>query len=57
MMKSKARTLPVKLVRNYRPEGHSTRKEDAGSEIELPAEEARRVIEAGIAVRNDPLPA
>lgn len=45
-------TLPVKLVRNYRPEDGGD-KCVKGAEIDLPADEARKVVRAGIAERND----
>lgn len=44
--------LPVKLIKGYWPkEGGG--KALAGSEIDLPADEARAVVAAGVAVRND----
>ena len=56
--------FPVKLVRGYVPLGDFTVngeepteeqrfKVKVGEEIELPIEEARSLIERGIAVRND----
>ncbi len=44
-------TLPVKLLRGYQPEG--MRKQPLGAELELPADEARRMVSLGIAERND----
>ena len=57
-IKTKAdyKSLPVRLLRNYRPDGDTTEKQAAGKELELPIKEARRVIGLGIAERNDPLP-
>lgn len=47
-------TMPVTLLRNYRPaDGEKTL---AGTKLELPIKEAKGLIEAGIAERADPLP-
>ncbi len=43
----------VKLLRNYNP-ADASGKIPAGSELLLPYEEATRVIESKIGVRNDP---
>ena len=50
-----ARTLPVKMVRGYWPLDGGV-KLPAGTETELPLDEAKSLIEDGIAVRNDKLP-
>ncbi|WP_129415913.1 hypothetical protein [Mesorhizobium sp. Pch-S] len=48
----KAETLPVRLNTAYWPlDGRG--RQDEGSEIELPADEARGIVEKGLAVRND----
>ncbi len=49
------RTLPVKLVRGYFPLDGGP-KLPAGTETELPMDEAKGLIAEGIAVRNDKLP-
>ncbi len=54
--KTDFKTLEVRLLRNYRPEGEGTEKRSTGEELELPIREAKRVIGLGIAERNDPLP-
>lgn len=54
--KTENKTLAVRLLRNYRAEGEGTEKRSPGEELELPIREAKRVIELGIAERNDPLP-
>lgn len=46
--------FPVKLLTGYVPLAGGD-KLPAGSEIELPADEAKAIINAGLAVRNDPL--
>lgn len=47
--------FPVRIIRGYYPvDGSGKLKE--GQEVELPIEEARRLIESGAAVRNDALP-
>ncbi len=47
--------FPVRIIRGYTPlDGSAKLKE--GAEVELPIEEARRLIESGAAVRNDALP-
>ena len=62
----KAKTFPVRLVRNYRPlnpftiDGAEPSPEQAvkafaGMSIEVDVEEARDIIARGIAVRNDPI--
>lgn len=48
----KPKLLPVLLLRGYVPFG-STRKQPVGAIIELPAEEARRIVKSGIAERAD----
>jgi hypothetical protein len=64
--KAKSGLFPVKLLRNYRPAGKFTiggedpteeqqAKVLAGTSIEVPVEEARSVIDKGIATRNDPI--
>lgn len=50
------KTLPVKIVRGYWPLDGGA-KLPAGTETELPIEEARGLIADGVAVRNDALPA
>lgn len=48
----KSETLPVRLKAAYWPlDGRG--REDADAEIELPADEAREIVEKGLAVRND----
>lgn len=54
--RTESKTLEVRLLRNYRPEGEGTGKQPAGEELELPIGEAKRIIGLGIAERNDPLP-
>jgi hypothetical protein len=49
------RTLPVKFVRGYFPLDGGA-KLPAGTEAELPIDEAKSLIAEGIAVRNDKLP-
>lgn len=64
------KTFPVKLLKNYRPvgafmvEGEDDLREPTGEElakvpagvcIHLPIDEARGIIEKGIAKRNDPI--
>lgn len=49
------KTLPVKLVRGYFPLDGGD-KLPPGTETELPLDEAKGLIEAGIAVRADKLP-
>lgn len=44
--------LPVKLLRGYFPKDGGT-KIPAGTEVELPADEARVLVKNGVAVRND----
>ena len=48
----KVPSFPVRLKRGYYPMDGGAKLSE-GKEIELPIEEARRLIEAGIAVRND----
>jgi hypothetical protein len=50
------RTLPVKIVRGYWPLDGGA-KIPAGTETELPLDEAKGLIADGVAVRNDALPA
>lgn len=45
--------FPVKLLKNYRPA--SGEREIAGTELDLPKDEAKRAMNLGIAVRNDPV--
>lgn len=47
----KPETKPVKLLKNYFQIGGG--KLLKGSEVELPADEARAAVSKGIAVRND----
>lgn len=47
--------FPVKMKRGYYPVDGSAKLKE-GEEVELPIEEARRLIESGIAVRADALP-
>jgi hypothetical protein len=49
------RTLPVKFLRGYFPLDGGA-KLPAGTETELPIDEAKSLIAEGIAVRNDKLP-
>ncbi|WP_167522486.1 MULTISPECIES: hypothetical protein [unclassified Mesorhizobium] len=49
------KTATVKLVRAYWLEDGIDRLE-AGELLELPLDEARRLINAGVAERTDPLP-
>ena len=62
----KAKTFPVRLVRNYRPlnpftiDGAEPSPEQAvkafaGMSIEVDVEEAKDIIARGIAIRNDPI--
>ena len=44
--------LPVKLARGYFPKDGGA-KIPAGSEVELPADEARALVKCGAATRND----
>ncbi len=53
-MSEKVKTAPVKLLRDYWPEPDT--REPAGKSLELPVPEAKRLIEAGVAERADPLP-
>ncbi len=46
--------FPVKLLTGYVPLAGGD-KLPAGSEVDLPADEAKGIINAGLAVRNDPL--
>jgi hypothetical protein len=48
-----AQTVPVKLLRAYWPE---TERVEAGTKMNLTVAEAKRLIEAGVAERADPLP-
>lgn len=48
------KTAFVKIVRGYFPEDGS-KKLPVGTEIDLPLDEAKRLIAEGVAVRNDPL--
>ncbi|BCH22460.1 hypothetical protein MesoLjLc_22050 [Mesorhizobium sp. L-8-10] len=50
----KARKFPVKLLTGYWPLGGGE-KMPAGSEAELPADEAKDLVKRGLAARNDPL--
>ena len=52
-MNDKPKTVPVMLLRDYWPE---TERVAAGTKIDLPSAEARRLIDAGVAGRADPLP-
>lgn len=48
----KSEKLPVRLKAAYWPlDGRG--RQDEGAEIELPADEAREIVDQGIAVRND----
>ena len=53
-MNDKSKTTPVKLLRDYWPEENN--RVLAGEVVELPSAEARRLIDAGVAERADPLP-
>lgn len=44
---------PITLLRDYWPE---TERVKAGTKMDLPVAEAKRLIEAGVAERADPLP-
>jgi hypothetical protein len=45
-------TLPIKVLKAYWPlDGRG--KCEVGDEIDLPADEARGIVEKGLAVRND----
>lgn len=48
----KPKLLPVLLLRGYVPAG-SDNKHPIGAIIDLPAEEARRIVKSGIAERAD----
>ena len=54
--KVEVKTLPVKMVRGYWPLDGGA-KLPAGTETELPLDEAKGLIADGVAVRNDALPA
>lgn len=45
---------PVTLIRDYWPE--EDKRIAAGTTLEMPAAEAKRLIAAGVAERADPLP-
>lgn len=47
-------TFPVRLLTGYVPLAGGE-KLAKGSEVDLPADEAKAIINAGLAVRNDPL--
>jgi hypothetical protein len=51
----KTKMLPVKLLRGYWPADGSG-KLPPGAETEMPLDEAKQMIEDGIAVRADKLP-
>ena len=52
--KKPAGTMPVLLLKNYRPENGE--KTIAGTTLDVPVKEAHGLIKAGIAERADPLP-
>lgn len=49
---TKPKTLPVRLLKHYWPRSGEGRRK-AGTEMELPADEAREAVRKGIAERND----
>lgn len=53
-MSEKVKTAPVKLLRDYWPVNDE--RQAAGVVVDLPVPEAKRLIEAGVAERADPLP-
>ena len=48
------KTAPVKLIRDYWPE--EDKRIAAGTKLDMPTADAKRLIEAGVAERADPLP-
>lgn len=52
----KPKKMPVKLLKGYMPL-QGTKKLPKDSVSELPIDEAKMIIEAGLAERADPLPA
>lgn len=50
---AKEKSFPVKLLKNYRPDGME--KQAKGALMVLPMKEAKAAIKAGIAERNDPI--
>jgi hypothetical protein len=52
-MAPEKKLTPVTLLRDYWPE---TERVVAGTKLHLPIAEAKRLIEAGVAERADPLP-
>lgn len=53
-MNEKAKTAPVTLIRDYWPANDE--RIPAGTRIDLPVAEARRLIDANVAERADALP-
>lgn len=53
-MNDKVKLAPVKLLRDYWPKENE--RIEAGTVLDLPTADAKRLIEAGVAERADPLP-